>query len=274
MIFSTATLRLFFKYFRNLHFFIWFFLIQLFVFLVLEHWHGFVKITESNPRHNRVYLLYIFGVHLAVLLFVWQRNDAIVSTYFMIFLSFVFWVLLALNRLRANDWGYALLTLTILIQPLEAYHYFMLKASPHIDPYYYDFSVNAALTLQRTTDLSSKNNSTPKDALYYASGDYNSLYQSVSNWAMGMFLHNKFRFVDHLHFVNRQQLDPSELEHLFISGDNGAVVFKNAGMDLKSNSNDPHPRAKAQPVKSESQRFCKSPGFRCQSSAFGGGCPV
>ena len=41
----------------------------------------------------------------------------LLSTYIMIFLSFVFWSLMVLRRSASQCWGFALLTLTVLVQP-------------------------------------------------------------------------------------------------------------------------------------------------------------
>ena len=112
----------FLKYFRNLHFFIWFFLIPLFVLLALEHWKMFTEIKIGTPKQKWFLLLYVVSVHFMAFLFVWYRKDAVPSTYVTVFLSLVLWSLIVLKQLKTNAWGFALLTLVVLVQPLESYY--------------------------------------------------------------------------------------------------------------------------------------------------------
>jgi len=242
------------KYFRNLHFFIWFFLIPLFVFLVMEHWDMFARIKPKNDKEKWCLLAYTAVVHGAVLLFVWYRKDAVPSTYMMIVLSLIFWSLMVLKKLQANAWGFALLTLTLLIQPLEAYHYFALKAVPHINPYTYDFSFTS-LKLKEMDLAKPEDMSTAKDTLYYASKSYNFIYQNISNYALAKYLQNKFILVDHLELVDRDKA-VGVLERHFLTDDNSAIVFKD---DFKNVTEigpfDPHPSSKPLRIDAVSDRF-------------------
>ena len=192
----------FLKYFRNLHFFIWFFLIPLFVLLALEHWDIFKKMILQNSNYKWPLLIYVFYVHLMAFLFVYWRNDAITSTYIMIALSLIFWSLMILKKLPANTWGFALLTLMVLIQPLEVYHYFSLKGIPHIDNYAYDHSYKS-IAIKETDLIKPENITSAKETLYYASGRYNFIYQNVSNLALAKYLQYKFILVDHIESVDQ-----------------------------------------------------------------------
>jgi hypothetical protein len=243
----------FLKYFRNLHFFIWFFLIPLFVLLMLEHWKMFTQIKPANSFQRTLLVLYVLAVHASVFLFIWWRRDAVESTYVMVFLSLVFWSLTALGILRANLPGYLLLTLLVLVQPLQVYHYFSLKASLYQGRYsVYDRSC----TLPHINeDLVFKPEDIPfqKEALYYASGGYNFIYQNISNLALAEYLRYKLILVDHLESVDRDASAPV-LEHNFLTHANAAIVFN--AKSLKFEGNDPNPPAQAQKV---DDRF---PGFK------------
>jgi hypothetical protein len=243
----------FLKYFRNLHFFIWFFLIPLFVIFALEQWKVFAEIKPSHLRQKYLMLAYIFAVHLIVFMFVWWRKDAVWSTYMMIFLSLVFFSLLALKLLRSQSWAFALLTLAILIQPLQAYHYFSLKALVHNAPYAYDFSYSA-LPFKNTDFDKPESIPVAKQSLYFAAGEYNFVYQNVSNYALAKYLQHKFILVDHLECVQRDQ-SPAVLEQNFLTGADTAVVFKNKATGLKLDGNDPHPPSKALGINGNSDRF-------------------
>jgi len=243
----------FLKYFRNLHFFIWFFLIPLFVFLVLEHWHMFTDMMAKNPQRKWVLLAYVLAMHLIVFLFVYCMRDAVPSTYLTVLLSLVFWSLMVLQYLKANAWGFVLLTLTILIQPLEAYYYFSLKAKPHVNRYEYEFSYTSFNLNDAPVDPASV--SPAKEALYYASGGYNFIYQNVGNYALAKYLQNKLILVDSLRPQDRQQVNLADLERDFLTVNDTAVVFNDKGSNLKLRGNAPQTSGKAQPIDRNTNGF-------------------
>jgi len=190
---------------------------------------------------------YVVLVHVLALLFVWYRQDAVLSTYIMIGLSFIFWSLMVQERLRMNVWGYALLTLTILVQPLETYYYFSLKAPAAPSSFGYDFSFNSME--MKNTDLTTfEDHHLGIGPLYYASGGYNFLYENINKHDLFKYLTHKIYLVDQLEAVDRQQLDLSELDHNFTTGANTAIVFKNNDRVLKLTGNNPNPSAQAEPV--------------------------
>jgi len=243
----------FLKYFRNLHFFIWFFLIPLFVLLALEHWKMFVDMLPTNHRSIKLLLIYIWGVHWAAFLFVWWLNDAVISTYIMIFLSLILCSLMLLKRLQANFFGFALLTLTVLVQPLETYHYLSLKSLRHEGPYQYDFSYTSFKF--NNNDLIKKGNfSLSKDALYYVSGAYDFAYQNISNYSLKKYLQNKILLVDHLLSVDRNAAAPL-LERNFQTDANAAVIFNTAAQGIPLNGDDPYPKPTAQHLDENSRGF-------------------
>lgn len=244
----------FLKYFRNLHFFIWFFLLPLFVMLVLEHWNMFTQMLNSHFRYKWFLLAYVLIVHLIVLLFILYRQDAVFSTYAMIALSAVFWSLMVLQYIQVNIWGYALLTLTVLIQPLEAYHFLSFKADLHSTPYDYDFSYST-FKFTEAQSINPAEVPTSKESLYYVSGGYNFIYQNVSNNALLKYLQNKFILVDRVEPVNHQQINTAVLEHNFSTDHNTAFVFDSRGQKLKLSGNDPYPPQTSQRVNSSSADF-------------------
>ncbi len=236
----------FLKYFRNLHFFIWFFLIPLFILLVLEHWRMFTQAMQNSLNLRLPWAGCICVVHAAAFIFVWWRHDAVVSTYIMISLSLIFWLLLALRQMKPHGWAIALLTLAVLVQPLEAYHYFSLKADGYSGAYNYDFSYT---TLKIKDPL--KDVPVSKDMLYYISKPYDFIYQNISNKALANYLQYKFLLVDHLQPL-QEPLSINALEHLFLTGENKAIVYNNT---VKLDGDDPHPPSGAQFIDKNTRGF-------------------
>ena len=243
------------KYFRNLHFFLWFVLIPLFVLLVLEHWKMLENIQLKAVAYKRWLLVYVLGIHAVVFIFIWLRADAIASTYVTIFLSAIFWFLMILGLLRPNFWGFALLTLTILVQPLEVYHYLSLRAKHYVNGVYgYKFSYQN-LELKDLSLPTSEKDLSEKPALYYASSSYNRIYQNVSPYALAKYLYTKFLLVDRLQVIDRDHVDFSIIEKHFLEADNNAFIFNDGLKNLKTRGSDPHPPIKQQAVISESSYF-------------------
>lgn len=241
------------KYFRNLHFFIWFFLIPLFVFFALEQWKMFAGIATSNVRQKYALLAYVIVVHMIVFAFIWWRQDAVLSTYIMLLLSLILCSMAALKVLRADGWGYALLTITVLVQPLQAYYYFSLKAIPHTGQYAYDFSYTS-LNLENTDLAKPANIPQGKSTLYYAASGYNFIYQNVSDQALADYLQDKFILVDHLQAIGRDRA-AGVIEHNFLTDANEAIVFKDQADGLKMTGDDPAPGPKAMRINKDLRGF-------------------
>jgi len=245
----------FLKYFRNLHFFLWFFLIPLFVLLVLEHWKAFCDIKPLTPMHKNVILTYVVLIHALAFLFVWSRADAIPSTYLMMFLSLVFWVLMVLGKIKENAWVFAFLTLIILIQPLEVFHYLCLRAQHYNKNFsQYNFSYST-LKLKDSEVPAVSILPSDKMELYYASSNYNLVYHNMSNYALAKYLQYKFILVDHLEAIERNQVDFSQMERLYIENPNKAYIFQDKAVELITESKDPNPPRSAQRISHEDLNF-------------------
>ena len=243
----------FFKYFRNLHFFLWFVLIPLFVLLVLEHWHIFRLSQFMNSQRKIWSLIYVFTIHVLAFLFIHSTGDIVINTYLMLMISLLFWSLLILGRLHVDKWGFVLLTIIILLQPLQIYSYF-LKHYQLRSSYGYHFSF-FSLQLKQPDLLPAEKHSSYKPSLYYASSAYNLLSQNVQNYALTKYLQNKLILVDHLWPIDRHQISFSSIEKVFLKNDNGAFIFRNNSKSLVTNSNDPHPSAQAQSISKENSNF-------------------
>lgn len=240
----------FLKYFRNLHFFLWFALIPLFVLLVLEHW----KIFSENKLRKEKLMLYVLGLHGLILLFVIFRADAIPSTYIMIALSIVFWwgTILGIWNQR---WSFILLTLAIVVQPIEVYHYLNQRAQPFIKgSYHYDFPYNQ-LILKGQLPPPESFREAKGDVLYYASGPFNSVYQNVLTYPLAKYLQYKFILVDHVEAVDPHQVDSLALQKYFLSQENKAFIFKENGDLNKISSKDTDLSSKALRIEKEDEHF-------------------
>ncbi len=243
----------FLKYFRNLHFFLWFVLIPLFVLLILEHWRIFTEVQIKGWLTKKKILFFVLLIHSLFFLFVLLKGDAVLSSYITILLSSIFWFLMIQGKLINQAWAFGILAITILVQPLEVYHYLSLKAKSYQGGYGYALSFTS-LSLQKPPLPPQETfPKTRGSGLYYASGSYNDINQSIAPYALALYLQNPLILVDHLQSVDRKEFDSSVLEKYFLNNENKAFVFKEDLSDLKINSNDPQAPSKAWRVSSEKE---------------------
>ncbi len=115
-----------FKYFRNIHFFLWIILLPLFVLILVEEFRVLLESLNAQALRKKYLFVYIGLVHAVVLGLVMLRSDAIVTTYLAIGFSFLFFWLYTEGRIDWNKKLFAalcVLLLAVVIQPLEVFYY-------------------------------------------------------------------------------------------------------------------------------------------------------
>ena len=125
----------YFKYFKNLHFFLWIILLPVFILFVVQQFQQLLACKSGKNKY--LVLSGIFIVHCCFALFIFMQGQSILSSYFSIGLSFLFFCLYFLGFLKQGKplfLGFLLL-LTV-VQPLEVYHYFGKNSLPFLLPEY------------------------------------------------------------------------------------------------------------------------------------------
>lgn len=110
----------FFKYFRNLHFFLWVAILPIGILFIIEQFRSFLRMIDENPKCKRVFLIYIIFVHAAVGAFLYWQKSFNYSTWLSLVLSLLFFIVYLFRNLSA--WvlcGFCFFA--IVVQPLEAY---------------------------------------------------------------------------------------------------------------------------------------------------------
>lgn len=188
----------FMKYFRNLHFFLWFVLIPLFVLLVLEALKAFLDFKPSSPKQRWFLFVYTQVMHLVAFIFVWWRDDAVLSTWVTIALSAVFFGGLVLGKLTHRGALLAGIILVVVIQPLEVYHHLARKGLVYRGGYQYD-QVKSDFNFADKSALTSRQDYPKEKAgLYYASKAYNDFHAQADNYDLRMYLRHKLILMDQM----------------------------------------------------------------------------
>lgn len=129
----------YFKYFRNLHFFLWIVLLPVLVLFLAEQ---LKCILQLKPR-NRFESIMLYGfmtiTHFAVLIFFINRGQAILSTYIVLGLSFVFFIYYFTPSWVLRRWTFLLLALIIITsQSVEVFHYLQKNSAKKDAMYRYE----------------------------------------------------------------------------------------------------------------------------------------
>ncbi|MBF0523333.1 MAG: YfhO family protein [Candidatus Omnitrophica bacterium] len=113
-----------FKYFRNLHFFLWWVLLPVGILFICEQLKNFISGLRNDDGHKKLFWGWVILVHAGFVIYFLARGEALASSYLSLIFSFLFFFLLfrrsersALSILAALLWA------AIVMQPLQAYQY-------------------------------------------------------------------------------------------------------------------------------------------------------
>lgn len=127
----------FFKYFRNLHFFLWIGVLPLFILMVAAQFRQFLEIPAESPRRNGWTMAFIVLVHAGFAVFLAYRNAANFSTWGVLGLSFIFLSGIVKYRLPAFIIA-GLCFAAIVGEPMEAFHHLSRKVPRNVTLSVYD----------------------------------------------------------------------------------------------------------------------------------------
>ncbi len=219
----------YFKYFRNLHFYLWIALMPLFILVAVEHFRLFLARNESSARLPVKAVGGVILAHMIALYLLWWQSDAIAVSYLSVILSGVFFVLLIAKRLK--DGGiFLFLSALVAIQPLAVYGYLQRNYDETARPYQYDkvsqsfvfrqpFTAEVRLPEDHQERIRYKEN-----RLYYATGWFAFLDRNIYYPVLAKYLEHKCLLYDDVRRVTDQDLDFVAVEWSFFEQENLAYV--------------------------------------------------
>ncbi len=164
----------YFKYIRNLHFFLWFILLPLFVFITAEFLSQLLTFQLVNPRRKAIAVSLIVVVHVALCLWVIHQDNGILSTYFALGASFCVCLWFALACEHARGWALWLALLIVIIpQSFQVFTY-AVHNMPNQRGYAYDMA-NQDFAYQRPAGSID---------LYYSTAGFSNLCLGISEKAL------------------------------------------------------------------------------------------
>lgn len=114
----------YFKYFRNLHFFLWLFILPVCALFIGQQLDAFLKIRPANKKQGWILLGVILMFHGGFIIFEKQQGGGLVTSYWAVILSFAFFFMCYQNNSKRNNTlKLTLLLLAVCIQPMEVFSY-------------------------------------------------------------------------------------------------------------------------------------------------------
>jgi len=123
----------FFKYFRNLHFFLWMAILPIFILFLARQLQVFLGAIRQSNRNRGMMLLYITLIHVCLAYILMKRDYTIVSTYISLGLSFIFFIFLWINRSKNTTFPLIIVMASIVVQPVEVYQYLNENVKKSVD---------------------------------------------------------------------------------------------------------------------------------------------
>lgn len=230
----------YFKYFRNLHFFLWLVLLPLFVLFLAEQFRLLINYKPSTNNERIISIAFLTLIHVGVASYLWARGDAIISSFLVVGLSFIFFALHFSGKLKAKR-STVLFILLILIamQPLEVYHY-LAKNSPKmyfVDPYGYGLANNFLSPLfgdasstfgleeeVQEEELPASFIAETAPSIYMGTVWYYKLVEKLRVATLHKYIENKILLYDRVEFVDDLDLDFERIGWAFERNQNLAFV--------------------------------------------------
>ncbi|MFT7537920.1 MAG: hypothetical protein ACI9F2_000059 [Lysobacterales bacterium] len=187
----------FFKYFRNLHFFLWFIILPLYIFIITNQFNYLIK----NIRENKQPYLWLYNVvaHITLGLILLLMFIPNIVTYLTLFISLALSTLIIRKpSLLDKKLTPLFITLIIIIEPIFVYH-FLLDNSYKEVPEYVNTINNTSATYKRSSSITSleiqktKNIRTTRTSFYIGTSALYKFFQIVpTNYAQSLYFKNKF----------------------------------------------------------------------------------
>jgi len=234
----------FFKYFRNLHWFLWIAIIPLFILVVCELFFQILK-WKDLKRDNRKFInLWIIITHLVFIGSVIYFGNTVLSTYVLAGVSLLFFLLYFNREQMKPAWVLFFIFMPVFLQVIEIYPYLNQNAPQrgnHIitkeeSKGFRHYNLKFDQKGQREQGFSN---------IYYATHHYNQLIQNIRGTIFYKYLTYRFTAYDQTQYLSEEVLTFKHLQSAFDQNLNIAYVSNKAYERKEEGSNS---RATAQNI--------------------------
>jgi hypothetical protein len=114
----------YFKYFRNLHFFLWLVLLPLCILFLVEELKIFLRYKPATKKHKILLLFFLITIHAGILIYFIKQGNGLISTYCALGGSFIFLVLYFYFSFFSKGILFMIPVMMMVVsQPIEVFHY-------------------------------------------------------------------------------------------------------------------------------------------------------
>lgn len=209
----------YFKYFRNLHFFLWWILLPLFILFIVGLFKSLWDIS-AETKHKNQWMVLVGLVHAIMFGFVLQQKFALLSTYWMIIISCVMFSYIFYSRDQRNKIVVSfLLMLAVIPQFSRVFGSLSQNYEVKATAYEYDVPYNEfSFERDKFLELSVL----PVDerkvggALHVAIKEFSELNENIDNRIFRHYLHHRFIAYDSVVKWDGNIFNPEQIEKVFL----------------------------------------------------------
>lgn len=225
----------FFKYFKNLHFFLWIAILPIVILFCGELFRQ-VLAAAGTKKFRPAWILFIITAHLAVLAMVFTQERILISTYATLGLCLAFFVLTALGFFdKRQTLAFLWILLTLGLQPVEVYSQYFpenIPKQPFYTPYDHAGYLNFSFVRGTQQSISSSLDSIQweeksPEPLYIAAPQFYNLQHSLNKHVLGTYLNQRLLVYDRAEFFPDIPLDLPRIGKNFYKNSNVALVAQN-----------------------------------------------
>ncbi len=260
----------YFKYFRNLHFFLWIVVLPIFMLFLAEQMKSILQLKPRN-RWDRIALIsFVVALHGFGLWFFVHNGQALVSTYIVFGLSFIFFILYFSGRLLSKKAAVVAFIIVITVtQSIEVFHYLTINLSnetpsyryqkQYLNPplrsirenpqYFYPEIKPNTLSLEHLSDK--EKNAAPS---YYDVKWSTYLFRNIQRDIFDNYRIHGFYIYDRIFWAGEKEVNINQLATSLLKYENLAYVNSHHPPKMMEGLN-PKPEARYEIVSQESQNF-------------------
>jgi len=220
----------FFKYFRNLHFFLWLVILPLLILFVVEQLRLFFNMIADDKRRKMMALYFVVAVHLAFAAFLFWRDSFNYSTWAVVVMSLLLFAAVLWGRVSLWVF-YGLCFILVAVEPIEAYHHLSRNVSKYLALSVYDQATpdfqytrgQKTILLVDSQDLTQETTAR-NNPLYFGTQWYNLLWDNVDFLVLKDYTFVKFILYDRVVSFDEQKQDLKTLEQTWRQQANLAYI--------------------------------------------------
>lgn len=223
----------YFKYFRNFNYFLWFVLLPVFILMCAEHLRLFLSNGLKDKKSQYRAVVLSAGLHMGLAVFLSRQENSLISSYWVVGLSFVLFTFLFLKKINFQHPSIPLILIGfVALQPLQVYQALERNADVVEYPYEYDrpylnfvyFKGNNPEKLVMDWPIADESVARTRLKMYYGLNTIQFLLENIQGDIFEEYMRFKFIVYDHVAYMDDKNISLSKIEKAWAQNRNIAFV--------------------------------------------------